>query len=376
MVRGKRAIPNAKRIIVKVGTSTLTYPSGKLNLGRIESIAKELADLHNQGREVMLVSSGAIGAGMARLGLKERPDTIPGKQAAAAVGQGLLMHIYEKMFAEYGVNVAQILLTRDDLADRKRYLNARDTLFTLAQYGAVPIINENDTVAVESIKFGDNDLLAALVASLVGAELLVILSDIDGLYTANPQKDTEARLISLVDEITSDIEEIAGGAGSELGTGGMISKIYAAKIAVQSGTTMIIANGQEGNIIRRIIQGENIGTVFLAKENVLDSRKRWIAFGQEIQGRITVDDGAFRALRREGKSLLPTGIHSVVGEFERGNSVEIANINGRVFAKGLANYSSKEIEKIRGKQTHEISGILGYKYYDEVIHRDNLVIME
>lgn len=369
-------ISEASRIVVKVGTSTLTYPTGKLNLERIEHIVKQLADLYNQGKEVILVSSGAIGVGVSRLGLAQRPETIPEKQAAAAVGQGLLMHIYEKMFAEYGAVVAQVLLTRDDIGDRKRYLNAKNTLVTLFSMGVIPIINENDTVAVDDIKFGDNDLLSALVASLVGADLLIILSDIDGLYAGNPNQQRDAKLIKVVEEITPEILEVAGGAGSSLGTGGMLTKIQAGKIAMQSGTFMVIANGSEKNIIRRIVRGEEIGTVFIPKENHLHSRKRWIAFGQGFQGKICIDDGAVIALKSEGKSLLPSGITKVEGEFERGSAVDVCDHYGRIFAKGLVNYSARELRQIQGHSTGDIEKILGYKYYDEVIHRDNLVLFD
>ncbi|WP_227767576.1 glutamate 5-kinase [Zhaonella formicivorans] len=365
---------NAARIVVKVGTSSLAHNTGKLNLLQLEKLVRELADLRNQGKQVILVTSGAVGAGVGKLGLKCKPKTMPEKQAAAAVGQGVLLHMYEKIFAEYGQVVGQVLLTREDLADRKRYLNARHTLMALLQYGVLPIVNENDTVAVEEIRLGDNDTLSALVAGLVDADLLVLLSDIEGLYNGNPKTNPEACLIPVIEEITPEVEALAGGAGTSLGTGGMGTKLQAAKIAMNSGIPMVIAHGAKPGILQQIVTGEFTGTLFVPREARLHTKKRWIAFGSGIQGKITVDAGAQKAVVDDGKSLLPIGITAVEGNFEVGNVVSIHGPSGGEFARGIVNYASWEIEKIKGKNTSEILGILGHKDYDEVIHRDNLAI--
>ncbi|MBU7005941.1 glutamate 5-kinase [Phosphitispora fastidiosa] len=364
---------NIKRIVIKVGSSTLSYPNGRLNITQMERLVRELADLQNRGMEVILVSSGAQGAGIGKMGMSRRPKTIPEKQAAAAIGQGLLMHMYEKLFSEYGITVAQVLLTREDIMDRKRFLNARNALNALLGMETIPIINENDTIAVEEIRFGDNDALSALVASLIEAELLIILSDIAGLYTGNPSTDKDATLIPLVTEINEDIEHTAGGSGSRLGTGGMVTKLQAAKVAMNSGFPMIIASGSEKRIVRRIIAGEQLGTLFLPRENRLHSKKRWIAFGSNVQGIIIIDSGARKALTEEGKSLLPSGIVSVEGAFEIGNTVSVFHEDKEI-GRGIVNYSSLEIDIIRGKKTREIAKILGYKDFDEVIHRDNFAL--
>lgn len=365
-------VQKAKRIVVKVGTSTLTHATGKLNLERIEHLVRQLTDLRYQGKEVVLVSSGAIGAGMGKLNLDKRPKTIPEKQAIAAIGQGILMQLYEKLFSEYGQIVAQLLLTKADMDDRRRFLNARNTLITLLQLGVIPIVNENDTVAVEEIRFGDNDTLAALVGTLVDADLLILLSDIDGLYTADPRKYPEAQLLQVVEAVNDTIENAAGDVGSKFGSGGMATKISAAKVATNAGIPMIIANGAEDNIIRRIIHGEQLGTLFAARELKTHLRKNWIAFGSKVEGVIIVDDGAKEALIAKGKSLLPSGILSVSGGFSSGAVVSITDSQGREFARGITNYSQSELEQIKGVKCKEICGILGYKDYDEAIHRDNL----
>lgn len=370
----RKWLADARRIVVKVGTRIITHETGKLNLGRIDRFVREIADLLNSGREIILVSSGAVGAGMGKLGLKQKPNTIPEKQAVAAVGQGLLMHIYEKLFAEYGYVVAQVLLTREDMSERRRYLNARNALFKLLNFGVVPIINENDTIAVEEIRLGDNDTLSALVAGLVDAELLVLLSDIDGLYTANPRENSDAELIEVVEEITPEIEQLAGGAGSKVGTGGMVTKLQAARIATNSGIPMVIADGKNPGVLRRVIAGEKCGTLFIPQENKLHARKRWIAFNSDTHGSITVDQGAYRAIKEHGKSLLPIGVISVGGFFEPGNVVRILSPDGEEFARGITNYSSEELDKIKGKKSGDIEHILGYKDYDEVVHRDNLAL--
>lgn len=365
-------VQKAKRIVVKVGTSTLTHATGKLNLERIEHLVRQLTDLRYQGKEVVLVSSGAIGAGMGKLNLDKRPKTIPEKQAIAAIGQGILMQLYEKFFSEYGQIVAQLLLTKADMDDRRRFLNARNTLTTLLQLGVIPIVNENDTVAVEEIRFGDNDTLAALVGTLVDADLLILLSDIDGLYTADPRKYPEAKLLQVVEAVNDTIENAAGDVGSKFGSGGMATKISAAKVATNAGIPMIIANGAEDNIIRRLIHGEQLGTLFVARELKTHLRKNWIAFGSKVEGVIVVDDGAKEALIAKGKSLLPSGILSVSGGFSSGAVVSITDSQGREFARGITYYSQSELEQIKGVKCKEICGILGYKDYDEAIHRDNL----
>jgi glutamate 5-kinase len=367
-------ITNARRIVVKVGTSTLTHSTGKLNLALIEKLVRQLTDLRYQDKDVLLVTSGAVGAGMGKLGLTEKPKTIPEKQAAAAVGQGIIMHIYEKLFSEYGQVVAQLLLTRADMNDRRRFLNARNTLLTLLNKGVVPIINENDTVAVEEIRFGDNDTLGALVAGLVDADLLILLSDIDGLYTGDPRKDKNARLIPIVEEITSEIQGLAGCAGSKFGSGGMATKLSAAKIAINAGIPMIIANGSRPDIIREICLGQTLGTLFTPREVKPHARKSWIAFGSDVQGKLWVDNGAKKAIINNGKSLLPSGIKKVEGDFTSGHVVSIVDPEGEEFARGIVNYSAEELEMIKGVQTKDIGKILGHKDYDEAIHRDNLAL--
>jgi glutamate 5-kinase len=372
----RKGLADAKRLVVKVGTSSLTHSTGKLNLAQLERLVRALADLANQGRQVVLVTSGAIGAGMGRLGFNKKPKTIPEKQAAAAVGQGLLMHMYEKLFSEYGYAVGQVLLTRDDMNNRGRFLNARNALLTLLQYRVIPVVNENDTVAIEEMRVRDHDTLPALVAGSVDADLLVLLSDIDGLYNGDPRTDETARIIPLVREINLEIERLAGGTGSALGTGGMGTKIAAAKIAMNSGIPMVIANGKRADVLAGLLAGEALGTLFVPKETRLHTKERWIAFGSPVQGEIRVDHGAFKAIRLTGKSLLPIGITGVEGNFEPGNVVSIKAPDGTEIARGMVNYSGEEIRRIKGRKTAEIAAVLGYKDYDEVIHRDNLVVSQ
>lgn len=372
----RATLKDVKRIVIKVGSSTITYGNGKRNFSRIDRLAREIADLANQGKEIILVSSGAVAVGVDRLGLAAKPKTIPGKQAAAAVGQGVLMHTYEKIFAEYGQIVAQVLLTRMDSVDRHRYTNSRNTFLALLEHKVIPIVNENDVVAIDELKIGDNDNLSALVAGIIDADLLIILSDIDGLYTANPQNDPNAKLVPEVTDITPEIEASAGDAGSKVGTGGMFTKIQAAKMATSSGINMVIASGEEKDAISRILDGEEIGTLFVSRENRLQFRKRWLAFGARIAGKIVVDDGCAKAVRKAGGcSILPAGITDVEGEFEAGNTISVVNKTGHELARGLANYSSEELDMIKGAKTSEIENILGHKHFDEVIHRDDLVIL-
>ena len=373
----REALKKAKRIVVKVGTSTITYANGKRNFSQIDRLARELSDLQNQGKEMILVSSGAVAVGVDRLGLPAKPSTIPGKQACAAVGQGVLMHTYEKLFADYGQIVAQVLITRTEAIDRHRYTNCRNTFMTLLQQGVIPIVNENDVVALDELKIGDNDNMSALVAGIVDADLVIILSDIDGLYTANPATHSDATLVHTVQEITPEVEASAGGVGSSRGTGGMATKIQAAKAATNSGIQLVIASGTEKNAIPRILQGEEIGTLFVSRENRLQFRKRWLAFGAKIQGSIVVDDGCARAIRKAGGcSILPAGIYQVVGDFQTGSTVSVIDKEGHELARGLVHYTASELERIKGCKSSDIEGILGHKNYDEVIHRDDLVILQ
>ena len=372
----REMLKNAKRVVVKVGTSTITYSNGKRNFSQIDRLARELSDLQNQGKEMILVTSGAVAVGVDRLGLSKKPDTIPGKQAAAAVGQGVLMHTYEKFFADYGQVVAQVLLTKTESIDRHRYTNSRNTFMELLKQRVIPIVNENDVVALDELKIGDNDNMSALVAGIVDADLVIILSDIDGLYTANPQTHPDAELVAQVNEITPAIEASAGGVGSSRGTGGMATKIQAAKAATSSGINMVIASGTEKNAIPRILAGENIGTLFVSRENRLQFRKRWLAFGARIQGSIVVDAGCANAIHKAGGcSVLPAGITAVEGVFEPGSTISVKDVDGHELARGLSHYSSEELELIKGCKSGEIEDIIGHKNYDEVIHRDDLVIL-
>jgi glutamate 5-kinase len=362
-----------QRAVVKIGTSTLTYSNGQLNLQRIERLVREMADLHNRGIEVLLVSSGAIGVGASRMGYKKIPRTMPEKQALAAIGQGALVQLYEKLFSEYNKTVAQVLLTREDLDERLRYLNAANALLAILGLGVIPIINENDTVVVEEIKFGDNDTLSALVAGIVNADLLIILSDVDGLYDSDPRANRDARLQTEVQEITMAMENNSKSRGSSFSSGGMLTKLRAARICMAAGVPMVIANSDNDNIIRRIVDGEEIGTLFIPREEKLQARKKWIAFGTVAQGWVLVDAGAEAALLKKGKSLLPSGVVAVEGDFERGTVVAVATAaDKREIARGMVNYSSDEIRLIAGKKSSEIEKILQGKDYDEVIHRNNL----
>lgn len=369
-------IAEAKRVVVKVGTSTITYSNGKINYEKIEKLARIMTDLQNQGKEMILVSSGAGAAGVGRLGLDAKPSTIPGKQACAAVGQGILMHIYERLFGEYGQVVAQVLLTKADMVNRLSYANARNALQEMISWGVIPIINENDVVAIDEFKIGDNDNLSALVASLADADLDILLSDIDGLYTANPKTHPEAKLVSVVEEVTPAIEATAGGVGSKNATGGMLTKLQAAKNAMSAGIALVIANGENLEILRRIMKGEPVGTLFVPRENHLRFRNQWLAFGSKISGQLIVDDGLAKALRQKGScSILPVGITRVEGNFDSGDTVSVLDQEGHELARGMTNYSAEDLELIKGCKTGQIEEKIGYKHYDEVIHRDNLVIL-
>ena len=376
LIRNRKDLTKVRRIVVKVGTSTITYPNCSRNFSRMDHLCRELADLHNKGIEVILVTSGAVAVGSERLGLKEKPRTIPGKQAAAAVGQGILMNTYEKLFAEYGQIVAQVLLTRTEVLDRHRYTNSRNTFMELLKQGVIPIVNENDVVALDDLKIGDNDNMSALVAGIGLAAACSLVSVLVGQCTANPATHPEATRVSEVREITPEVEASAGAAGTGFATGGMFTKIQAAKAATSSGISMVIASGTEPNAITRILQGEQLGTLFISRENRLQFRKRWLAFGSRIEGSLQVDAGCAKAIRRPGgSSILPAGITAVSGEFEAGHTVSVRDEAGNELARGLSHYSSKELEKIKGHKSSEIEGILGEKTYDVVIHRDDLVIL-
>lgn len=363
------------RVVIKIGSNILTSSGDGLDLERIRSLADDISALHDEGYDPVVVSSGAIASGMKNLGLKRKPQDIVLKQAAAAVGQSSLMWAYEKCFSIHGKKVAQILLTREDLSDRKRYINSRNTLNTLISFRIIPIINENDTVAPDEIRFGDNDHLASLVATLIEAERFVILSDVDGLFTGDPRKAPNATLIDRVWEITPEIEGMAGGSVTAVGTGGMYSKILAAKRAMNSGIPVNIVNGRKKGILKAILKGERFGTEFIAREVKPSQKKRWIAHGVRPKGFLSLDNGAVEAIVKRGKSLLPSGIVDVSGHFDTGDAVYCLDTSGNRIAKGLVNYSSEEILRIKGRNTREIDSILGYKYSDEVIHRDNLAIL-
>ncbi|MDW5443786.1 glutamate 5-kinase [Polaromonas sp. SM01] len=371
---GSQVLLNAKRIVVKVGSSLVTDEGRGLDADAIGQWCQQLAQLVKGGREVIMVSSGAIAEGMKRLGWATRPKAIHELQAAAAVGQMGLVQVYESQLRDNGVGSAQVLLTHADLADRERYLNARSTLLTLLQLGVVPVINENDTVVNDEIKFGDNDTLGALVANLVEADALVILTDQKGLYTADPRKDPDARFVHEASAGDPALEAMAGGAGSSIGKGGMITKILAAKRAAGSGATTVIAWGREPNVLIRLSQGEAIGTLLVAQTAKNQARKQWMADHLQLRGAVTVDAGAAAKVRDEGKSLLPIGMTSVQGEFSRGDVIAVQAADGSEIARGLANYASAEARLICRKPSAEFERLLGYTGEAEMIHRTNLVL--
>jgi glutamate 5-kinase len=365
---------DARRIVVKVGSSLVTNDGRGLDEVAIGEWCRQMSILVRSGREVIMVSSGAIAEGMKRLGWSSRPHEIHELQAAAAVGQMGLAHMYETKLRENGLGSAQVLLTHADLADRERYLNARSTLLTLLKLGVVPVINENDTVVNDEIKFGDNDTLGALVANLVEADALVILTDQKGLFTADPRKDLNAKFVHEAKAGDPALEAMAGGAGSSLGRGGMITKILAAKRAAGSGASTVIAWGREADALVRLAQGEPIGTLLVAQTQKTQARKQWIADHLQMRGTVTVDDGAVAKLRDEGKSLLPIGMVSVEGDFSRGDVIAIRDCLGIEMARGLANYASAEARLICRKQSNEFEKLLGYAAEPEMVHRDNLVL--
>lgn len=368
-------LKQVKRVVIKTGSRVLTDDTGALDFRVINQLCSEMATLRTEGFELILVSSGAVAAGRPLFDRGEQLS-IPQKQAAAAVGQPLLMRVWQKGCTPHGITTAQILLTAEDLGNRHRFLNARATLEALLSADLLPIINENDSVAVAEIKFGDNDNLSALVTSLAEADLLLILTDIEGLYTANPSDDPDARLIPLVTGITKEIEGMAGGSGSRLGTGGMATKLAAAKKVARYGLPTIMAAGKRPGVISAVLRGEEVGTLFLPTGKSLNRRKHWIAYTLRPAGKIVVDAGAARALLEKGTSLLPSGIIGLEGRFERGCSVQICSSDGTELARGVSDYSSGEVSQLAGRRSSEIEQILGYRYGDEVIHRDNLVLMQ
>jgi glutamate 5-kinase len=371
----KSVIEKATRIVIKLGSNVLTTPGWKLDRKVFTDIARTIAKAKKRNKEFILVSSGAIAAGMGKLGFSERPKLIPLEQAAAAIGQISLMGLYQRLFSQYGFNVAQVLLTHSDLRDRKRFLNARHALSSLLAYDVIPVINENDSTVVDEIRFGDNDHLSALVTNLVQADLLVIITDIDGLYDRDPKTCTKAQLIPLVGNVTAGIEKLAAGTSSTISRGGMITKVAAARTAALFGVPTIIANGKTPSNLDRILQGRDAGTLFLPEQNKLTSRKHWIAFTLKPLGEIIVDDGAREAILVKGKSLLPSGIIRVRGEFDAGEAVACCDQNGAEFARGIARYNSADIVKIRGCKTAEIKRVLGNCPAQEVINRDDLVVL-
>lgn len=367
-------IPHAKRWVVKIGSALLTNDGKGLDTAAIAGWVKQMAELRLRGIELVLVSSGAVAAGMRRLGWASRPTEIHQLQAAAAVGQMGLVHTYEVEFQRYGLLTAQVLLDHDDLSSRQRYLNARSTLKTLVGLNVVPVINENDTVVTDEIRFGDNDTLGALVANLLEADLLVILTDQQGMYDSDPRSNPNAQLLSEIAAADARLEQMAGGTGGALGRGGMITKVRAARVAARSGADTVIVGGRIENALLRIAAGDNIGTFLWADQQPQAARKRWISGQLQTRGTLVLDDGAVRVVREQGKSLLPVGVKEVRGDFTRGDMVVCVDVNGKEIARGLVNYHAGEAQKIIGKPSSQILGALGYQDDNELIHRDNLVL--
>ena len=374
----KRALlPRVRRVVIKIGSSILSGPHG-IDRARIVRLVAEIAALRAHPYQIVLVSSGAVAAGMTRLGLRERPKTVPARQAAAAVGQIRLMALYDEHFAARGQPVAQILLTHDDLANRRRYINARHTFEDLLQAEVLPIVNENDTVAVEEVRFnfGDNDNLSAIVATLISADLLVILSDVGGLYTSDPRVDQNATLVPLVEEIAAETQAYAGTASGPLGKGGMASKLQAARTANGAGIACLIADGRHAGVLPQLFDADrSVGTLFLPKGDRLNRRKHWIAHTLKPAGSVTLDQGAYEAVARGGRSLLPKGITAVAGTFGAGECISCLSPAGDEFARGLVNYSAAELQRIKGIHSSAIETVLQYKVSDEIIHRDDLVLL-
>lgn len=368
--------PGARRLVIKVGSSLVTNEGRGLDMDAVEQWSRQIAALHAQERQVVLVSSGAIAEGMARLGWPRRPSAMHELQAAAAVGQMGLAQAYEVAFARHGVRTAQILLTHEDLADRRRYLNARSTIYTLLGLGVVPIVNENDTVVTDEIRLGDNDTLGALVTNLIEAEALVILTDQTGLYTADPRKDPSAQLIRVARAGDPDLERMAGGSGSAIGTGGMLTKVLAARRAANSGGHTIIASGREKDVLLRLAGGERIGTELRAQLPIRSARQRWLANHLRLRGHLTLDQGAVHALTQGHKSLLAIGVIAADGDFERGDVVACLDEHGKELARGLINYSASDTRRILRQPSHRIAEILGHMTDPELMHRDNMVVVQ
>jgi glutamate 5-kinase len=369
----KCTLQDVKKVIIKIGSAVLTGTDG-LDLQIIEQLVDEIAELTKQGYQIVVVTSGAIASGKHRMGISGPLKSMPQKQAAAAIGQSRLMRVYSNAFGKHGIYVAQILLTMSDLTDRKRFLNIRNTLSTLTEWGVIAVINENDSVAVDEIKFGDNDHLAAMIANITEAHLLINLTSTEGLYDKNPALSKKAKVISLVREITGEIETAATADTTSVGMGGMKSKVIAARKVTAFGIPYIIAPGKEKGILHAVIAGKDKGTLFLPMSEHLTSRKCWIAFTLRSRGKLTLDEGARAAICEHGKSLLPSGIIGVEGNFDLGDPVTCVDQNGVTLAKGLVNYGSQEIHKIMGLKSSKIEQVLGYKDYDEVIHRDNMAV--
>lgn len=363
------------RWVVKLGTSVLSEGTDRLSRARMVDLMRQIALLKSQEHEVVLVSSGAVLAGWEHLNYPERKYTLPEKQMLAAVGQSQLMHLYTQLAAIYHLKVAQTLLIRSDFRDRRRYLNARTTLHSCLSHGVVPIVNENDVVAIEEIQLGDNDTLAAHVASLVEADMLLIATDIDGLYTAPPQKDPEAQLIPCVEKIDASIWELAGGAGSLRGTGGMQTKIKAAEIATRSGVLTCIAAGSESDLLLRLSRGEKLGTEFLPQLKPLEARKRWIMADVDQEAYVVVDQGAQKAICERGGSLLPVGVKKVSGDFEKGQTIRVVDAAGEELARGLSRYHAREIDKVKGCASEQVESVLGYQMPSELIHRNDMILV-
>jgi glutamate 5-kinase len=377
-VKERKTGTHYQRIVAKFGTSLLTAGKDHLDPEIMSELVRQLAGLHKQGTELVVVTSGAVTCGRHKLGLPKKVKGIPYKQVLASVGQSYLMSIYENLFDKYNINIAQALLTRAVLCDRAGYLNARNTLLALIELGVIGIINENDVVAIEEIqgaRFGDNDNLSAMVANLIDADLLIILSDIEGLYTADPNNDPDAKIIKEVKFIDETIFSLAGGSGSGLGTGGMMTKLQAAKMATACGITVVIAKGTEKDVINRLANGEIIGTRFLPTASKLESRERWMLAGLSSNGRLMIDVGAVEALKKKKGSLLAAGVIAVEGKFERGDLIDIFDVAGTRLASGITNYNAEDVATIKGMHSRKIAAILGFDYGAEVIHRNNLIIL-
>jgi len=371
----RQHIKNTKRCVIKIGSALLTNDGAGLNRVGIATWVEQIASLRKKGIEVVLVSSGAVAEGMCRLGITKRPDSLHELQAAAAVGQMGLIQSYETAFSKYDLHTAQVLLTHDDLSNRQRYLNARNTVRSLLGLGVVPIINENDTVVTDEIRFGDNDTLAALVANLIEADYLLILTDQNGLFDRNPREHSDAKLISEASANDNSLAAMAEGGAGTFGRGGMATKVSAAKLAARSGTSTLIAAGNEENIIHKIFSAEELGTLLYAEKNPVTARKQWLAGHLQIKGKLILDDGAVKKLCESGSSLLAVGVSEVQGQFSRGEIVVCETTAGQEIARGLVNYNADDVAKIKGKASNEIESILGYVDDAELIHRDNLVLV-